>query len=83
MCPIELRTPLAKQNLALHLLRNKVDDKSIGLLDRMESETEEMNKLVGEILEFSRLETSRYDTKSSLMHLEHYCLMLIAQMQMI
>ncbi|MEZ8294413.1 histidine kinase sensor domain-containing protein [Vibrio splendidus] len=77
----ELRTPLARQNLALHLLRSKVDDKSIGLLERMESETEEMDKLVGEILEFSRLETSRYDSKLSLMHLEHYCSMLIAQMQ--
>lgn len=77
----ELRTPLARQNLALHLLRSKVDDKGIGLLERMESETEEMNKLVGEILEFSRLETSRYDSKLSLMHLEHYCSMLIAQMQ--
>ncbi|MFA0388484.1 histidine kinase sensor domain-containing protein [Vibrio splendidus] len=77
----ELRTPLARQNLALHLLRSKVDDKSIGLLERMESETEEMNQLVGEILEFSRLETSRYDSKLSLMHLEHYCSMLIAQMQ--
>ena len=77
----ELRTPLARQNLALHLLRSKVDEKSIGLLERMESETEEMNKLVGEILEFSRLETSRYDSKLSLMHLEHYCSMLIAQMQ--
>ncbi|EAP92988.1 sensor histidine kinase [Vibrio splendidus] len=77
----ELRTPLARQNLALHLLRSQVDDKSIGLLERMESETEEMNKLVGEILEFSRLETSRYDSKLSLMHLEHYCSMLIAQMQ--
>lgn len=77
----ELRTPLARQNLALHLLRSKVDDKSISLLERMESETEEMNKLVGEILEFSRLETSRYDSKLSLMHLEHYCSMLIAQMQ--
>ncbi len=77
----ELRTPLARQNLALHLLRNKVDDKSAGLLDRMESETEEMNKLVGEILEFSRLETSRYDSKLSLMQLEQYCSMLIAQMQ--
>ncbi|KAB0480564.1 histidine kinase sensor domain-containing protein [Vibrio sp. IB15] len=77
----ELRTPLARQNLALHLLRSKVDDKGAGLLDRMESETEEMNKLVGEILEFSRLETSRYDSKLSLMQLEQYCSMLIAQMQ--
>lgn len=77
----ELRTPLARQNLALHLLRSKVDEKSIGLLERMESETEEMNKLVGEILEFSRLETARYDSKLNLMHLEHYCSMLIVQMQ--
>ncbi|MFA0112915.1 histidine kinase sensor domain-containing protein [Vibrio sp. 10N.261.46.E11] len=77
----ELRTPLARQNLALHLLRSKVDEKSMGLLERMENETEEMNKLVGEILEFSRLETSRYDSKLTPMHLEHYCSMLIAQMQ--
>ncbi|WKY60611.1 histidine kinase sensor domain-containing protein [Vibrio sp. SNU_ST1] len=77
----ELRTPLARQNLALHLLRSKVDEKSMGLLERMESETEEMNKLVGEILEFSRLETSRYDSKLIPMHLEHYCSMLIVQMQ--
>ncbi|MFA0078917.1 histidine kinase sensor domain-containing protein [Vibrio artabrorum] len=77
----ELRTPLARQNLALHLLRGKVDESNVGLLDRLENETEEMNKLVGEILEFSRLETSRYESKLSLMSLEQYCSLLIAQMQ--
>ncbi|MFA0521348.1 two-component sensor histidine kinase, partial [Vibrio sp. 10N.222.55.E8] len=64
-----------------HLLRGKVDESNVGLLDRLENETEEMNKLVGEILEFSRLETSRYESKLSLMSLEQYCSLLIAQMQ--
>ena len=77
----ELRTPLARQNLALHLLRRKINEDSQHLLDRLENETEEMNNLVGEILEFSRLENSRYDAKLKFMHVEQYCSMQVEQMQ--
>ncbi|MGF1695301.1 sensor histidine kinase [Vibrio kyushuensis] len=77
----ELRTPLARQNLALHLLRNKIPSNEQYLLDRLEKETEEMNDLVGEILEFSRLENSRYDAKLTLVQLEQYCSLQVNQMQ--
>lgn len=77
----ELRTPLARQNLALHLLRNKISDEEQPLLDRLETETEEMNNLVGEILEFSRLENSRYDAQLNLVQLEQYCSMQVSQLQ--
>ncbi|OIQ26260.1 sensor histidine kinase [uncultured Vibrio sp.] len=77
----ELRTPLARQNLALHLLRNKIPSTEAYLLDRLENETEEMNDLVGEILEFSRLENSRYDAKACLVQLEQYCNLQVNQMQ--
>ncbi|MCE7535893.1 histidine kinase sensor domain-containing protein [Aliivibrio fischeri] len=66
----ELRTPLARHNLALHLLKKKVDPDYIHLVNRLENESNEMNDLVGEILEFSRLENSRYNTKLELVLLE-------------
>lgn len=57
----ELRTPLARQNIAIHLLRAQVDEKGEQIVDRLEAQVDEMNKMVGEILEFSRLENARYE----------------------
>ncbi|MGR4989271.1 histidine kinase sensor domain-containing protein [Vibrio rotiferianus] len=59
----ELRTPLARQNLVLHLLRKRVGENEQSLVTRMEEEANELNHLIGEILEFSRLENARYDTE--------------------
>lgn len=59
----ELRTPLARQNLVLHLLRKRVGESEQGLVARLEEEANELNHLIGEILEFSRLENSYYGTK--------------------
>ncbi|GAD77210.1 putative two-component histidine kinase [Vibrio azureus NBRC 104587] len=59
----ELRTPLARQNLVLHLLRNKVGPKEQKLVGRLEDEATQLNDLIGEILEFSRLENTRYRTE--------------------
>lgn len=56
----ELRTPLARQNLALHLLRTKASQSQLPLVERLEAEVDQMDALVGEILEFSRLENNRY-----------------------
>lgn len=75
----ELRTPLARHNLALHLLRKKVDSEHQHLLDRLENESNEMNELVGEILEFSRLENARYSTKLEAIMLESHCSAQVAQ----
>lgn len=57
----ELRTPLARQNLALHLLRQKATELQKPLIERLEREVDQMDALVGEILEYSRLENSRYE----------------------
>ncbi|KGY12256.1 histidine kinase [Vibrio tubiashii] len=57
----ELRTPLARQNLALHLLRAKANASELALVERLEREVDEMDSLVGEILEFSRMANSRYE----------------------
>lgn len=57
----ELRTPLARQNLALHLLRSKAAQTEMPLIERVEREVEQMDCLIGEILEYSRLENSRYE----------------------
>ena len=77
----ELRTPLARHNLALHLLRKKVDSEHHHLLDRLENESNEMNALVGEILEFSRLEGARYSKKLEAVMLDSYSSAQIAQRQ--
>lgn len=66
----ELRTPLARQNLALHLLRTKAAGSELPLVERLEKEVDEMDSLVGEILEFSRLENSRYEADSTPVCLE-------------
>ncbi|RTZ16764.1 sensor histidine kinase [Vibrio aquaticus] len=66
----ELRTPLARQNLALHLLRAKSPSSSHAIVDRLEREVDQMDELVGEILEFSRLENSRYASQCHPVSLE-------------
>lgn len=77
----ELRTPLARHNLALHLLRKKVDSDHHHLLVRLENESNEMNELVGEVLEFSRLENARYSAKLEAVMLEGYSSAQVAQRQ--
>ncbi|KLV04202.1 histidine kinase [Photobacterium aquae] len=57
----ELKTPLARHDLALHLLKRKLPLEQHGLVVRLENESAAMNTLVSEILEFSRLENARHD----------------------
>jgi signal transduction histidine kinase len=66
----ELRTPLARQNLVLHLLRKRVGESEQGLVTRLEEEAKELNHLISDILEFSRLENARYDRAIKLRDLE-------------
>lgn len=54
----ELKTPLARHDLALHLLKNKLTQEQLPLLHRLERESNEMNVLVSEILDYSRLENA-------------------------
>ena len=53
----ELRSPLARLRVALELQRG--DAPRPDLLDRMERDTERMDRLIGELLALARLETHR------------------------
>lgn len=77
----ELKTPLARHDLALHLLRRKLPDEQQGLLDRLERESCEMNELVSEILEYSRLENASYQLKLHPTDLSSLCVYQVEKME--
>ncbi len=52
----ELRSPLARLNVALALARKKADGSLGGPLDRIEREAENLNAMIGRLLSLSRLE---------------------------
>ncbi|HKD82098.1 MAG TPA: ATP-binding protein [Candidatus Angelobacter sp.] len=53
----ELRSPLARLTVALELARNNTNSKGTAALDRIELESERVNKLVGQLLALTRLES--------------------------
>jgi two-component system sensor histidine kinase CpxA len=53
----ELRSPLARLNLALGLARRYAGDEAAGALDRIERESERMDELIGQLLSLVRLES--------------------------
>jgi two-component system sensor histidine kinase CpxA len=69
----ELRTPLARHNLILHLLRKRCPEDVGELLDKLDHESAEMNNLVSEILEFSRLESANVSANIVPTQLEALC----------
>ncbi len=52
----ELRSPLARLNVALGLARQRADMESTDMLDRIELEAARLNELIGRILTLARLE---------------------------
>ena len=52
----ELRSPLARLNVALGLARQRTDMESDEMLDRIELEASRLNELIGRILTLARLE---------------------------
>jgi two-component system, OmpR family, sensor histidine kinase CpxA len=52
----ELRSPLARLNVALGLARQRADVQSSDMLDRIELEASRLNELIGRILTLARLE---------------------------
>ncbi|MGA7755963.1 MAG: ATP-binding protein [Candidatus Sulfotelmatobacter sp.] len=52
----ELRSPLARLNVALGLARQRADLESVDMLDRIELEASRLNELIGRILTLARLE---------------------------
>ena len=53
----ELRSPLARINVALGLLRQGGAKDTDGMLTRLETEAERLNRLIGDLLTLSRLES--------------------------
>jgi len=53
----ELRSPLARLQAAVGLIRQKSSDKADTHLDRIEQEVENLNEMIGQILSMARLET--------------------------
>ena len=53
----ELRSPLARLNVALGLARQKAGADAQGALDRMEREADRLNELIGELLTLTLLES--------------------------
>ncbi|PSU58624.1 two-component sensor histidine kinase [Photobacterium phosphoreum] len=70
----ELRTPLARHNLSLHLMRKRVAPEHQHLVDRLERESEEMNQLVNEILEFNQLQNTTGNVNLIPLDVESLCL---------
>lgn len=54
----ELRSPLARLNIALELARRKTGPDAHADLDRIEAEAERMNELIGRVLALARAESS-------------------------
>lgn len=53
----ELRSPLARLNIALGIARQHAAKPALGQLDRIESEADRLNELIGQLLTLARLES--------------------------
>jgi len=53
----ELRSPLARLQVALGLARQRAEGRATGELDRIEREAERLNDLIGQLLSLARLES--------------------------
>jgi signal transduction histidine kinase len=53
----ELRSPLARMNVALELARSRSNAETLPLLERLENESVRLNDLIGQLLTLSKLET--------------------------
>ena len=53
----ELRSPLARMNVALELAKQKSNDETVSLLERIETESKRLNEMISQILTLSKLET--------------------------
>lgn len=57
----ELRSPLARMNVALEIARKKANAETAPVLDRIEGESNRLNEMISRLLTLSRLETGERD----------------------
>ncbi|REL26913.1 sensor histidine kinase [Thalassotalea euphylliae] len=61
----ELRTPLTRQSLAMHLLKSRLHPEQLSYFETIEENSEEMNRLIQQILDFSRLQSRHFQFELS------------------
>ena len=61
----ELRSPLARLNVALELARQRAGDDAAGALERIQHEAENLNEMIGQLLALTRLETGAQGMKTT------------------
>ena len=66
----ELRSPLARLNVALGLARQRTGPEAQGALERIEREAERLNELIGRLLAIARLESGEEAVQKSTVNLE-------------
>ncbi|MEN6623300.1 MAG: ATP-binding protein, partial [Smithella sp.] len=67
----ELRSPLARINIALELCRNRTDGEAIRYLERIEQEAEALNELIEQILTLNRVEYGIGNCKKEVFNLNN------------
>jgi signal transduction histidine kinase len=65
----ELRSPLARLNVALELARLSPEDGRMPALDRIETESHCLNNLIEQLLTLSRMESGTLDSKKNIFEL--------------
>jgi two-component system sensor histidine kinase CpxA len=65
----ELRSPLARMNVAIELARKKSNDETLPLLKRLETESQRLNELISQLLTLSKLETGAANFEKSELNL--------------
>jgi two-component system sensor histidine kinase CpxA len=61
----ELRSPLARLNVALELARQRAGDDAAGALERIQHEAENLNEMIGQLLTLTRLESGAEGMKKA------------------
>ncbi len=70
----ELRSPLARLNVALGLARQRSDPENADILDRIEMEAARLNELIGRLLTLARMEDGEQHVPSTLVLLDEVVL---------
>jgi len=70
----ELRSPLARLNVALGLARQRSGPESVTMLERIELEASRLNELIGRLLTLARLEDGEKKVPSTLVPLDEVVL---------
>ncbi|MBV9867032.1 MAG: HAMP domain-containing protein [Abitibacteriaceae bacterium] len=67
----ELRSPLARLQVALDLAMQTATGETVGFLERIDHEADSLNVLIGQLLTLTRLETAGAEARGEVVNLAH------------